>query len=397
MEFVELNEEQFRNFLDKHPLKSFLQTPEMAHIRSNFGYKYYYVGVKKDSKILAATMLGSRKNRFGKLEFYAPRGLLVDYEDYELLSYFTESLKKYIKSKNGYVLRIDPYYITKEKDIDGNDIEDGINHIEGINNLKKVGFLKCNNNYQQFKYMFSLNLPKEKEELYNKFHSLPKRMIKKANENNIIIREASFAELKYVHELIEETGTRKNFHSKKLDYYELLYKHFYDRKEIKFMIGELDVNNYQNIRKQNIEQLEQELIKLQKESKKEECRKKIEKEQGLLKECSKIPTNENGKAIFSAGVFILYGDELVYLFGGNKKEYMQYGSSYLMQWTMMQHGIENGFKKYNFYGFEKPTKEDGVYTFKRGFSGYVEELVGDYELPISSHYYVNKLIHLIRH
>jgi len=396
MEFIELTEEQFREFAYKHSLKNFIQTPEMAHIRHNFGFEYYYVGVMNNSKIVAATMMGSRKSHFGKLEFYAPRGLLVDYEDYEVLSYFTKSLKQYVKDRNGYVLRIDPYYITKEKDINGNEIDGGIDHTEGIKNLEKVGFNKCSNNYQQIKYMFSLDL-KDKEELYKNFHSLPKRMIKKANENNIIIREASFEELKHVQELIEETGTRKKFSSKTLEYYELLYKEFYPRNEIKFMLGELDLLEYQNTKKENIAKLTHELTTIQKENKKEECQKKIEKEQQLLEESLKIPMNEDGKIILSAGVFILYGNELVYLFGGNKKEYMHYGSSYLMQWTMMQYGIEKRFNKYNFYGFSSPTKEDGVYNFKRGFSGYVEELIGDYELITSKYYYVNKLFHFLRH
>ena len=63
---------------------------------------------------------------------------------------------------------------------------------------------------------------------------------------------------------------------------------------------------------------------------------------------------------------------------------------------MMQYGIEHDFTKYNFYGISSPTKADGVYNFKRGFSGYVEELIGDYELPINWYYYFNKIIHMLK-
>ena len=108
--------------------------------------------------------------------------------------------------------------------------------------------------------------------------------------------------------------------------------------------------------------------------------------------------NQNGKFVISAGVFLLYGDELIYLFGGNKKEYLHLGSSYFMQWTMIQYGIENQFQKYNFYGIMgEPNKEDGVYQVKRGFDGYVEELIGDYELPISWYYYLQKLFSPLLH
>ena len=284
MIFEEIKEEEFRKFLDKHPLKTFIQTPEMAKIREEFGYNHYYVGVKKDSILVAATMIGSKKRHFGMYEFYAPRGLLVDYENYDILSFFTKELKKFIKSKKGYVLRIDPYYITKEKDLDGNDIENGINHDKGIINLTKCGYKKSKEIYQQFKYMFSLDLSGSKDNIYSQFHSLPKRMIKKAEENCIIIREAGYEEISEVEKIINETSERKNFHARNLDYYNLLYQNFYEKNEVKFMIGELDINKYQQIRKQNIEKLKYELAELKKESKVEECKKKIEKEEKLIEE-----------------------------------------------------------------------------------------------------------------
>lgn len=396
MKFVELTEEEFRTFLDSHSNKTFLQTPEMANIRLHFGYKPYYVGVKKDNELLAATMMGAKKSHFGNYEFYAPRGLLIDYKDTKLLSFFTSSLKKFIKAKKGYVLRIDPYYITKDRDIDGNVVENGNDYSYIDENLKKVGYTKSKEIFQTFKYMFSLDLNKEEEVLYKNMHSLPKRMIKKAIENGIIIREANYEELNKIERLINETGQVKNFSSRNLKYYQLLYEYFGNRNEVKFMLGELDVNNYIGKKEENIQKLEQELTTLKKEDKIKECQIKIEKEKECLEEAKKLPEEENGKITLSAAVFILYGDELVYLFGGNKREYMHYGASYLMQWTMIKLGLEKGFKKYNFYGINAPDKKDGVYNFKRGFTGYVEELIGDYELKINNYYYLQKIIKKIR-
>ena len=41
-------------------------------------------------------------------------------------------------------------------------------------------------------------------------------------------------------------------------------------------------------------------------------------------------------------------------------------------------------------------KDYGIYEFKRGFNGIVEELIGEFELPITWHYYFIKFIHKIR-
>jgi len=84
----------------------------------------------------------------------------------------------------------------------------------------------------------------------------------------------------------------------------------------------------------------------------------------------------------------------------NYEEYMHFNSQYLIQWELIKYGIENGFKKHNFYGIpaninEHP-KDYGIYEFKRGFNGYVEELIGEFELPITWHYNLFKLIHKIK-
>ena len=97
---------------------------------------------------------------------------------------------------------------------------------------------------------------------------------------------------------------------------------------------------------------------------------------------------------------MLIKPEVIYLSSGNYEEYMKFNSQYLIQWELIKYGIENGYKKHNFYGIpaninEHP-KDYGIYEFKKGFNGYVEELIGEYELPISWHYAFFKLIHKIK-
>ena len=97
---------------------------------------------------------------------------------------------------------------------------------------------------------------------------------------------------------------------------------------------------------------------------------------------------------------MLIKPEVIYLSSGNYEEYMKYNSQYLIQWELIKYGIENGFKKHNFYGIpaninEHP-KDYGIYEFKRGFNGFVEELIGEFELPVTWHYKLIDLIHKIK-
>ena len=63
--------------------------------------------------------------------------------------------------------------------------------------------------------------------------------------------------------------------------------------------------------------------------------------------------------------------------------------------------IKNGFKKHNFYGIPENInthpKDYGIYEFKRGFNGYVEELIGEYYLPINKlKYTIFNIIHKLK-
>ena len=48
MEFTTLTEEEFRKFYLAHPLKTFLQSPEIGMLRVKSGWQVDYVGVKKE-------------------------------------------------------------------------------------------------------------------------------------------------------------------------------------------------------------------------------------------------------------------------------------------------------------------------------------------------------------
>lgn len=404
MEFVLLDEDEFRMFALKHPLKSFLQTPEMAQVRKAMGWDSHYVGVKKDGVILAGAMMVSKVRHFGKREFYSPHGPLIDFMDVALLTFFTKELKKYLKSQNAYVFRMDPYYPLIERDIQGDIVEDGFDHREAVSNLKKLGYHQSDSVMQVFKFLFALDLDISRDELWERMRTFTKRNIVKAEKNGIVLREATRDEIPLVKHVIDSTSERKQFSGRTLSYYQSLYDAFSPSDEIKFLLGELHLKDYILRLKKELEEEEGHLALLVKQDAKEDKRKRqenqIEKLKTALIEASELREKEGEVLILSGGVFLLYGDEVLYLFGGNYKEYMKFGASYFMQWKMINYGMEHGYKRYNFYGisdnFDKNSKDYGVYDFKKGFTGYVEEMIGDFELPLHGIYYLGSGIRKIK-
>ena len=407
MDLVKLTEKEYRKFWENHPQKAFLSSPEIGKLRDKNGWNVDFLGLTENDKIIGAVMLTSHKRRFRKYEFYAPRGILVDYLDREKLNTFVELLKKYVKENNGYVFRIDPYVINKERDIDGNIVEGGVDNSIIKTYLNELGFKKVKEqDMEQVGWMFSLDLEgKTEEQILKEMKPNTRTTIRRAERMGIEIKELELSELDKFQDIMEQTGERKNFSVRKQSYYEDMYNLFHDKGEIKYLITTLDLTKYLRSLRQNKKTKKEELDKLNdakyNDGKKKALNKEIESISKKIKETKEM-IDDNGSDVItlSGSMFMIIQPEIIYLSSGNYEKYLHFNSQYLIQWYMIKYGLEHGFKKHNFYGIpaniNTHPKDYGIYEFKRGFNGYVEELIGEYELPTSIFYYVLKFIRKIK-
>lgn len=407
MQFREISEEKYRKFWENHPLKSFLSSPEIGKLRESNGWDVYFVGVEKDKKLVAATMLVSHKRHFGKYEFYAPRGILVDFYDKGLVHYFVLKIKKFIKTHHGYIFRMDPYLIYKERDIDGNVVEGGVDNSSVVLDLEHLGFKKVSiPNMEQVGWMFSLPLEgKSEEDILKEMKSGTRNKIRKTEKFGITVNELGYDELDRFQNIMVETGERKNFAVRDVSYFKKMYELFHDKGEVKYYVTELDLVKYEeklkSDRKKSVEKLESLSAAKYNEGQKKNLENEIASFDKRIKEAEDIRNEKKTDVItLSGSMFMIIQPEIIYLSSGNYEEFLKFDSQYLIQWKMIQYGIKHGFKKHNFYGIpaniNTHPKDYGIYEFKRGFNGIVEELIGEFELPITWHYYLMKFIHKIK-
>jgi len=365
MIFEVITPDEFRAFAEKSPYKSFMQTPEIAKLREKDGWVAYYLGVREDSTksrsnissalnadnapsaetapeqpstLLAASLLAAKPTFLGKSTFLAPGGPLLDLENAPLATFFFKNLRNFIKSHNGFLLHIDPYYELIERDRSGALVEGGFNHQKALKTLKNLNFTSLKHSSQP-KYLFALDLDgRTPDELLASFKRNTRNHIRKAEKQGVKIRTLEKADLKYLKSITEQTASRRDFTDKPLSYYESMYDLFAARNEAQFILAEAKID---------------------------------------------------GKMTpLSAAMFMTYGDEIVYLFSGSDEKYMRdYNAQYLIQWHMIQYAAKNGFKRYNFYGInglpDPSSKDYGIYEFKKGFGGQVIELIGSFEQKIT--------------
>ena len=383
MNFILITPDEFRKFADKSPYKSFYQTPEIAELREKNGWTAYYFGVKNGTKLVAAAMITARPTFLGKSTYYCPGGPLLEYEDTELVNFFFTHLRKYAKTHNGYLLHIEPYYELIERDRNGEIVESGFNHKQAVNNLKNAGLTLLPHSDEP-KYAFVLDINKRtSDELFKQFKQNTRNLIHRAERKGVKVRELKREELSLFKKITSSTSDRRNFQDKPLSYYEQMYDLFHDKGEVKFLVAEIDG--------------------AESEESKDVHARHFATDEEQVSEGSPVTTgraerveNESLLTPISVAMFMLYGDEVTYLFSGSEEKYMkEYNAQYLIQWHMIQYAAKNKFKRYNFYGLQalpnESKKDYGIYLFKKGFAsdnqGHVTELLGAYEMPINTTFY----------
>lgn len=385
MRLVEIKKEEFNNIAEKFACKNFFQTSNMAATLEKRGKNVYYLGLLDNTKIVAATILYESGSFLGKKIFNSLKGFLVDYTNIEIVREFSNKLIEFVKNHNGFKLIIDPYVMLQERDIDGNIIENGKDNYFLVNLLKEMGFKKSKVDTQvRFNFCLDYN-GKNVEDIMRDFKPTTRNLINKAIREGVEIFDLSYDELPSFKKITEYTSRKRDFFDKSLEYYQMMYEEF--KNEVVFKMARLNVNKHREYLNNKKSEFLDKLVKTNNEKRKENYQLEINNLDKKLNKLENLNINK-GYIDLAVGMFMLYGDETIYLFSGSLDEYMEYGGQYLIQWDIIKYGIEHHYKRHNFFGIidfqNKDSKEYGIYLFKRGFNGYVEELLGEYYYNIKS-------------
>lgn len=401
----ELTKEEFNEYASKHPLNMFFQSSYWGELKSITGWKHFMVGIKNDGKIEAATLiLGKKIPIFNRYIYYAPRGFLIDYNNTELLKKFTLEVKKYLKKKKGIFIKINPYLIYQERDINGDIVENGIDNKNVVEELKKLGFIHTGFTINYGKdleprWISVLDLEGKTEEgLLKDMRSTTRWGINNSYKHGLKLVEIDKSRINEFKKLMEHTGERRGFIDRSEAYYEKMYDAFSKDDKIKIMLVELDIDEYlynlNNQKQQNL--LKQVEAKNKPDSAKakrvlKELQSQFESLEKRISNLEKLQKEKGNKIVVAGGLFMTFGTQVVSLFGASYREYMKFNGQFFLNFKMIKYALNNGYKKYNFYGitgeFNENSEMFGLFDFKRGFNAHVEELIGEFTLITNKFFY----------
>ncbi len=406
-----INEKDFKKFADKHEQITFHQTKEWAALKKVNNWNSYYLALKDNKKIIAATMILSKELPIIKKKmFYAPRGFLIDYHNKELLREFTEKITKFAKEQKAIFLKIDPYVPYKEHDNNGNIVTDGFDNSDCIQNLKDLGYKHFGFNLMQDtlqpRWMHVIDTEnKSIEDVMKDMESKTRQIIRKNEKSGIVTREITREELPIFKDIMQHTSDRREFVDRPLSYYEAMWDSLHDSGILKIIIAEIDFTIFEKNTTTDLTQIEQSLkdrrykkennILKMNEKKYAQANKHDEEEilrlQEQLQKIAEYKKEYGNKTTLGGILFLIYGNEVLSLYGGSLAKLMQFQSAYSTHFAGIKYAVEHHYKKYNFYGitgdFRPENSLYGLYLFKKSFGGTVVELIGEFDLIVNPFWY----------
>lgn len=395
MVIKELTNEEFFSFTMNYPIKSLYQTNPYAFVMHEQGYDSLFLGlVDNMGKCVAATLILIEKLSGFKYA-YAPRGFLIDYKDKELLTTFTQELKKYLNKIDVIAIKLAPLVIRNIQDINHGKVEYNPNFDLIMNNLKSLDYFHFgfNNYFEALKprYEAILDLDYDYTTLFANFYKETRTKIRSAVARGVLIYKGKQENLNYLY------AHTKNKYPRDLKFFNDCYYFFGKGNNIEYYYAKLDTSAYTKYTQDLYSQLEQESIKINDRvianssknvtnliNKKIMIDKKFDKAKKDLVYATRLLQKYPQGLVLASMLIIKNQGEIYILMDGMDPKYKKFNAKHLLIWKVIEKYAKEGYRKFNLGGCSNPILENNKYKglndFKLSFNSKIYEYIGDFEL-----------------
>ncbi len=407
-------------FSATHPQGNFQQASGMGRVRQANGVAVSYLGFYKNGELVAATQFEVHGHGLGTFA-EVHDGPLADFHDRELTSYVFSQLRARAKAAGAAQLVVTPEkpYRTRNSageplDAEGASLagvpagvetgpdDEGIASITSCG-LAHEGFPVGYQAVPRWRYLKDLTGLTDDKALLASYSKNTKRNVRIAHDNGVVVRRIGRDELGLFHDICELSCEKQGFENKPVSYFEQIYDAMGDAAE--FNVAFIDTAEHLAIWEKKRDAFAADIAKLEKSLETARTPEKVErkladvrkKHEAALRRVETAHEYETVGAHIpaAAALFIWHPRECVYLFSGSDATYAKFYAATAIQHHVMGECIERGCARYNFYGingvFDDPNDPGrGLLEFKQGFEGYVEELMGYFEMPVRPAVYAAK-------
>ena len=375
-----INNEKYTEFIKSHKHGNMMQAIEWSAIKNTWGAVRVAVSDDEDNIIAAAQVL-TRKGLW-----YVPRGPILDYNNKELLGFFLTNLKKFAKTKQAKLVKLDiPIAVKDEKLANFKDVDVDRSNDELIKTFKSYGY-----NHKGFSLDMSSTIQprfntvtKLEQPVPDLFSKDTRRLIRDADKKFVEVRRCGKENLDDFLFALACTEKRKNISLRGREYFENLLDTFGDNAllYISYINVEKALKECHN-RKEN---LEKEIEELGEKSpkKKRTLEEQVAGTDKLIALFNGLEIEDKSKdQVISAAITIAYGNHAEIIYAGMNEDFAKLPAQYKVFSDTMKKAQEMGISEVSMGGIEG-SLNDSLLGFKSKFSPNIVEYYGEFDLVIS--------------
>ena len=381
MKFLtDINNEKYTEFIKSHKHGNMMQAIEWSAIKNTWGAVRVAVSDDKDNIIATAQVL-TRKGLW-----YVPRGPILDYNNKELLEFLLTNLKKFAKTKQAKLVKLDiPVAVKDERLTNFKDVDVDYSNDELIKTFKSYGY-----NHKGFSLDMSSTIQprfntvtKLEQPVPDLFSKDTRRLIRDADKKFVEVRRCGKENLDDFLFALACTEKRKNISLRGREYFENLLDTFGDNAllYISYINVEKALKECHN-RKEN---LEKEIEELGEKSpkKKRTLEEQVAGTDKLIALFNGLEIEDKTKdQVISAAITIAYGNHAEIIYAGMNEEFAKLPAQYKVFSDTMKKAQEMGISEVSMGGIEG-SLNDSLLGFKSKFSPNIVEYYGEFDLVIS--------------
>lgn len=388
---------EFNEFSNSHPYGSFYQSSEYAILAAEDDFDYDYIGYFINNKLVAASLILIKKISFITKYGYAPRGFIIDFNNFDLLKDFTNKVKDFYKKKLIFI-KIDPLIITKQYNNKYNLLWQTNSGF--LNNFQMLGYKKLKDNLyfesQLPRFEAVVDLKNFKKDFLAKN---TRNKVNKAIKKGLNFEKVSLDNIDIFYKFI------KNKKEKSFNYYNNLCRIFSKNNLVDLFLVKVDYEQFmENAKKNYEEELTRNtefnnLLKIYNNDK--NLNKKMISDRLLVTYKNDIMEasgkyRDNQLHEYIAGALVIKHKNCAYIISsGYDPHFRHLSANYFLYYKLIEYykneydflylnGISGNFKNdTQFYGLNK---------FKLGFNPNIYEYIGELDLIIDEKKYNNLLL-----
>lgn len=310
---------EYEEFCENHPNGEVTQSVKWHGVKNNWGHE---VVVSRDSggKIAGGMSVLVRKTPLmGMSMLYAPRGPVCDRYDREVMEDLKRGADALAKKHRAHIFKIDPDVAATDERFISMATAMGFKQFKGPEGFETI----------QARFNYRLYLKgRTEDEILMSLTQQTRRNIRIAQKHNVEVRVCSKEYLGDFVRIMQVTGERDGFNVRSQSYFER-------------MLASLGEN------------------------------------------CRLYMAFYEGEPVAGA-ITTNYAGKTCYIYGASDNVHRNVMPNYLVQWEMIKWAVETGCTVYDFQGVSGNTEDTenhlyGLYRFKKGFNGTLDELCGEFD------------------